>query len=749
MPSRACGAQMMGEMERSLPIFHIMRCRFGATPGSMIEPYHVQPPSYPSFGAPGTGPPPQPPPPGASAVVAAAAAAHHHHAAAAAHAGFLHYARVAARCYHPCGHVASEGYRVCCKKYVVLCWLCGGLSVAVGSLFLLVHAVLSANTASLALFETVPSYIPGTMLIFIGLCTMLLARRKHRYGSLMKVCGSVSTVCALVCVLVTVTTTVVHMSRLQSLHECVYTTRAKLCTCYSASQSHGTDQGVLFEGTPHCEVVHGALYTCLRTLFGVSVAGILACIFSCMLVYQLHRHEKKKMYWEQLELRCRSLYGQGAAAAAAAAAGLVGTGRPAGTCGCCNDCGGIGPWWAQSPGNLYTPNPDLTPARRWRLPWSRSRGPAPSADSNYGFDQSNRSAIVPGSTHHHPADGILDNAGMVPYGILGPTQSAGPYSVLQAAVHEDHHYGQNAGAGPYSVLEAAVPLWGPPPPYSDPNSPARRFVYRTNEHRPRATKRIDSFPMREVEYNSRTSDIKRQGSSNNYENAEPLSMVSNDTDTETTAEARVARANNANKHKKLLKGVENAGFQEQESNATSKQQSESELYFGDVSSCCGPESSLYDVATDKEGKNESCQSEASTSYLPAQHKRPSSRRSRRQQQQPIDLLDLPSNSSCSSNCDEAGSLSYALHTAADIEYEVIRENSRYDDYEASGAAYAPEEKNNDEETEKRSEEEAYGGADGAVEVEEPKEEDEEEEEEEEFGEFRSSSFHEDVRPVKV
>lgn len=110
---------------------------------------------------------------------------------------------------------------------------------------------------------------------------------------------------------------------------------------------------MLFEGTPHCEAVHGALSDCLRALFGVSVAGILACIFSCMLVYQLLSHEKKKMYWEQLELRCRSLYGQG---------GTVGP-PPAGSCGCCNDCGGASPWWAQTPGNLYTPNPDMAPSR--------------------------------------------------------------------------------------------------------------------------------------------------------------------------------------------------------------------------------------------------------------------------------------------------------------------------------------------------------------------------------------------------
>lgn len=81
-----------------------------------------------------------------------------------------------------------------------------------------------------------------------------------------------------------------------------------------------------------------------------------------MLVYQLLSHEKKKMYWEQLELRCRSLYGQGGPGQPGGG-GLVGP-RTAGTCGCCNDCGGgIGPWWAQSPGNLYTPNPDMTPAR--------------------------------------------------------------------------------------------------------------------------------------------------------------------------------------------------------------------------------------------------------------------------------------------------------------------------------------------------------------------------------------------------
>lgn len=45
----------------------------------------------------------------------------------------------------------------------------------------------------------------------------------------------------------------------------------------------------VFDSTPDCEVIHGALYSCLRAMFGLSVSGILVCIFSCMLVYQLLR----------------------------------------------------------------------------------------------------------------------------------------------------------------------------------------------------------------------------------------------------------------------------------------------------------------------------------------------------------------------------------------------------------------------------------------------------------------------------
>ncbi|EZA48543.1 hypothetical protein X777_13213 [Ooceraea biroi] len=515
----------------------------------------------------------------------------------------------------------------CCKKYVVLCCLCGGVSAAVGSLFLAVHAVLSAHTASLALFETVPSYIPGIMLILMGLFTMLLARRKHRYGLLMKVCGSVGVVCALVCVLVTVTTTVIHMSRLQNLRECVYTARARSCTCYGAPASKG-DPGVLFEGTPHCEAVHGALSDCLRALFGVSVAGILACIFSCMLVYQLLSHEKKKMYWEQLELRCRSLYGQG---------GTVGP--PAGSCGCCNDCGGASPWWAQTPGNLYTPNPDMAPSRRWRLPWTRSRGPAPSPDSNYGFH-----------TQARPTETNVENE-TGPYSVLN-SQSSGPYSVLNT---QSAPYTPSTAS--YSVLETPVPLWGPPPPYSDPNSPARRP--QVAESRARIAKRMDNFENNE---DHRSRSAKRP--SDNYENAEE---ISNSTDPEGGNEGTVK----GRRARKPLKGVENGAFQ-QETNPGPKQ-SESELYFGDVSSCCGPESSFYDLAVDKEG----AEHPEGVDYLAARlGKRQLSKRSRLPLPLPSESADIPSDNYA--NSDEPRNVRGPF-LAPDAQYEVIQQ-SRYSYY---------------------------------------------------------------------
>lgn len=97
-----------------------------------------------------------------------------------------------------------------------------------------------------------------------------------------------------------------------------------------------------------------------------------------------------------------------------------------------------------------------------------------------------------------------------------------------------------------------------------------------------------------VDY-GRSAEIKRPSA--NYENAE---QISNETESD-PSESNDVRASRNNKHKKMLKGVENAAFNPNEPNQ--KPQSESELYFGDVSSCCGPESSLYDVATDKEGKN--------------------------------------------------------------------------------------------------------------------------------------------------
>lgn len=46
---------------------------------------------------------------------------------------------------------------------------------------------------------------------------------------------------------------------------------------------------LVFDSLSDCGVVHGSLYSCLRAIFGLSVAGVLVAVFSCMLVYQLLR----------------------------------------------------------------------------------------------------------------------------------------------------------------------------------------------------------------------------------------------------------------------------------------------------------------------------------------------------------------------------------------------------------------------------------------------------------------------------
>lgn len=85
-----------------------------------------------------------------------------------------------------------------------------------------------------------------------------------------------------------------HMSRLQALRECEYAQKTRTCTCYSdymleSIQMNGSNHGVrlVFNSLSDCGVVHGSLYSYLRIIFGLSVAGVLVAVFSCMLIYQL------------------------------------------------------------------------------------------------------------------------------------------------------------------------------------------------------------------------------------------------------------------------------------------------------------------------------------------------------------------------------------------------------------------------------------------------------------------------------
>ncbi|TMW47482.1 hypothetical protein DOY81_007433 [Sarcophaga bullata] len=70
------------------------------------------------------------------------------------------------------------------KKYVIWCLVCGGFSCILGLLFLGVYFLLHSYTITVGNFETVPTFVPATLLILTGLCVMSLARRRNRYSYL-------------------------------------------------------------------------------------------------------------------------------------------------------------------------------------------------------------------------------------------------------------------------------------------------------------------------------------------------------------------------------------------------------------------------------------------------------------------------------------------------------------------------------------------------------------------------------------
>lgn len=62
------------------------------------------------------------------------------------------------------------------------------------------------------------------------------------FSSQIKVSGCLCLVCAVLCVVVTVTTTVLHMNRLQTLHECEFFPHSQSCTCTPYTGVHDPTQ---------------------------------------------------------------------------------------------------------------------------------------------------------------------------------------------------------------------------------------------------------------------------------------------------------------------------------------------------------------------------------------------------------------------------------------------------------------------------------------------------------------------------
>ena len=53
------------------------------------------------------------------------------------------------------------------KKYVIWCLICGGLSCLLGVMFLGVYFLLRSYTSTVGYFETVPTFVPATLVSLI------------------------------------------------------------------------------------------------------------------------------------------------------------------------------------------------------------------------------------------------------------------------------------------------------------------------------------------------------------------------------------------------------------------------------------------------------------------------------------------------------------------------------------------------------------------------------------------------------
>ncbi|CAB3241600.1 unnamed protein product [Arctia plantaginis] len=194
------------------------------------------------------------------------------------------------------------------------------------------------------------------------------------------------------------------------------------------------------------------------------------------------------MYWEQLELRCRSLYRPSTGQPTPAAGRQVQS-----NCSCCAQCHPTQPAWDISLqhrfwapgriGNLYSPNPGTgrkTSAWSW-FPWPRSNsqnsrcrmgGVPQSGDSAYGFCET-----------EGPPQNATGYDGRYPHNFEQPFQRAQvhnpqtfnqhrefaqhPQNFAQAqpnfqpANFTQEQFGEASGS-----FDAATGVWGPPPPYS-------------------------------------------------------------------------------------------------------------------------------------------------------------------------------------------------------------------------------------------------------------------------------------------
>jgi len=176
--------------------------------------------------------------------------------------------------------------------YGKICTTCGSIAIAVSGAYFLVAVLLRSflHGETLALFETVPTYVPAISFLVCGLSTVACAWKPYRNFILLNITSLLSIFNAGLSSVITIAVIFVNFKSFNAMNQegCRNATIPNTCHCdiIAYSPAFPTDKTAIFE-TSGCQVGIWILNGCLVLLTLTSLIAIFLSVFLCRLLDEL------------------------------------------------------------------------------------------------------------------------------------------------------------------------------------------------------------------------------------------------------------------------------------------------------------------------------------------------------------------------------------------------------------------------------------------------------------------------------